>query len=86
MATLPYRATVQTQLESELVEVQDWCRSTWPNTHGATWYRDWVSPVLRVEHGRPVNRYLCTWSFQFEEDLRMFQLAWYDFLESKDQQ
>ena len=82
MAKLPYTATLVapprrtlTHIQ-EFEQVQEWCLQMWPYTHGATWYRGYIQPTL-IGRG-----YICTWSFQFREDLTMFLLTWGHLVES----
>ena len=80
MAILPYKISLVAMKPAEFQAVDEWCNKTWPYTHGATWYKGWPMDCLRVTQGRAVSRYSCTWSFQREEDSKMFQLAWQDMI------
>ena len=73
MAILPHRVTLTAPTTKDLSSADDWCRGTWPYTHGATWYCGWFN------HS-PSGGYTKTWSFQFKEDAIMFQLTWSDWV------
>ena len=83
MAMLPYQSIVCVATTAEVEGIQAWCLQTWPHTQGATWHQGLTTqqgPPVWGAHGNNHRRYRCTWSFQREEDQRLFEFAWYDLL------